>query len=228
VTVRVLEVFDSLQGEGVWSGTPMTFVRLTGCNAPGLGLACVRWCDTAESWDSLGGVDLTVVEVAAQVRLPRVCLTGGEPLLQAAEVAEFVAVVHERGLRVHLETNGTLPLFSGAYDGQSGHAGDGGSGRAGDPGDACRPDWVTVSPKPPFYGVAAEWNGLIDELKFVVDGAFLPGPAEDLGRRHPNAVVCLQPEAGEGKAGVRRAVDTVLAHPEWRLSLQEHKMLGLR
>ena len=48
-TVRVLEIFDSLQGEGYWTGTPMTFVRLAGCNASGLRLACTRWCDTRES-----------------------------------------------------------------------------------------------------------------------------------------------------------------------------------
>jgi 7-carboxy-7-deazaguanine synthase len=210
--VRVLEIFDSLQGEGVWAGVPMTFVRLAGCNAPESGLACVGWCDTPESWDPHGGVDLSVTEVAAQVRLPRVCLTGGEPLLQAREVAALVRALHERGIRVHLETNGTLPLSADQT-------------RAG---VADAPDWATVSPKPPRYMVAAAWAGRIDELKFVVDADFSPAIAEDLGRRYMQAAVCLQPEAGEGEAGVRRAVAAVLAHPEWRLSLQSHKVLGLR
>ena len=44
--MRIIEIFDSLQGEGVWTGTPMTFVRLAGCNAPEEALDCVRWCDT--------------------------------------------------------------------------------------------------------------------------------------------------------------------------------------
>lgn len=215
--VRVIEIFDSLQGEGVWTGTPMTFVRLAGCNAPQLGLACKNWCDTAESWDAVGGVDLSVAAVAAQVRLPRVCLTGGEPLLQAVEAAMLIEVLHERGLRVHLETNGTLPLAPAA-----------GRDAALRGRDVTTPDWVAVSPKPPRYQVASEWAALIDEFKFVVDADFAPRVAEDLGRRYPRAVVCLQPEAGEGPAGVRRAVDLVLAHPEWRLSLQSHKMLGLR
>lgn len=224
--MRVLEIFDSLQGEGVWSGTPMTFVRLAGCNAPSLGLACVRWCDTTESWDPLGGGDLTVAEVAMQVRLRRVCVTGGEPLAQAADVASLVELLHERGVRVHLETNGTLPPQFAAVGVPlcDPAPGVGAVGRD----DDRAPDWVVVSPKPPLYRVAPEWAGRVDELKFVVDDAFAPSCAEDLARRHPRAVVCLQPEAGEGEAGMRRASAAVLAHPEWRLSLQVHKMLGLR
>ncbi len=41
MTLVVAEIFDSLQGEGFWSGVPMTFVRLAGCNAPALGLECM-------------------------------------------------------------------------------------------------------------------------------------------------------------------------------------------
>ena len=147
--MRVLEIFDSLQGEGVWTGTPMTFVRLAGCNAPALGLACVRWCDTPDSWDAVGGVELSVAEVAAQVRLPRVCLTGGEPLMQPVELAELIEVLHEQGRRVHLETNGTLPPALAA-----------GGAEAPDCRKGATPDWVAVSPKPPHYGVAREWDGV--------------------------------------------------------------------
>ena len=50
MTLRVLEIFDSIQGEGHWTGTPMTFVRLAGCNAVELGLDCAHWCDTSGSW----------------------------------------------------------------------------------------------------------------------------------------------------------------------------------
>src|SRR5680860_472968 len=84
-----MEIFPSLQGEGVWAGTPMTFVRLAGCNAPEEGLACVEWCDTRESWagfSDVGAAELSSEQVARQVDLPRVCFTGGEPLLQAVEV----------------------------------------------------------------------------------------------------------------------------------------------
>ena len=66
--MRVLEIFDSLQGEGYWSGVATTFVRLAGCNAPGLGLGCVRWCDTPDSWDPRAGEDLEAGEILDRVR----------------------------------------------------------------------------------------------------------------------------------------------------------------
>jgi 7-carboxy-7-deazaguanine synthase len=203
--MRVLEVFDSLQGEGVWTGMPMTFVRLAGCNGPEEALGCVRWCDTPSSWDPSAGWETTVMEVASQVRLPRVCITGGEPLLQAEDVAALVQVLHERAVRVHLETNGTLPLA---------------------PGEA--PDWVTASPKPPAYQIHSALGPGVDEIKLVADAAFAPETAETLSHLHPRAQVCIQPEASEGEDAVRRAVTAVMSHPEWRLSLQTHKVLGIR
>ncbi len=76
-TLRVTEVFFSLQGESTWSGWPCVFVRLTGCN-----LRC-RWCDTAYAFE--GGRSMTVDAILSEVeRYPcrRVEITGGEPLLQ--------------------------------------------------------------------------------------------------------------------------------------------------
>lgn len=203
--MRIMEIFDSVQGEGVWAGTPMTFVRLAGCNALELGLECVSWCDTSDSWSIEGGVDMPPAAVAAAVRLPRVCVTGGEPLLQPRAFGELLSLLHASGRRVHLETNGTLGLPPGV-----------------------RPDWVVVSPKPPRYSVASGMSGSIDEIKFVVDGTFDEEPVRKLARAHPQAVVCLQPEWSDVEAMGRRAVETVLAHPEWRLSLQLHKVLGVR
>jgi 7-carboxy-7-deazaguanine synthase len=208
-TLRVIEMFDSLQGEGYWTGVPMTFVRLAGCNAPGLGLACTRWCDTAESWDSAAGEQLDPQELVRRIRLPRACLTGGEPLLQLDSVREFVAESHRCAIRVHLETNGTLDPFDGF-------------------------DWATVSPKPPGYLIAPGWQGLVDELKLVVDDHLDAATAERLAAQHPGAIVSIQPEHGHGSdAGARqgtvdRAVALVMDHPEWRLSMQTHKLLGIR
>ena len=203
--MRVLEIFDSIQGEGTWAGVPMTFVRLAGCNGPLWGLGCSVWCDTRGSWDLTGGDDLQVTEVAARVTMPRVCVTGGEPMLQGAEVAELAALLWPRGVRVHLETNGTLPP---------------------PPGPTL--DWVTVSPKPPEYRVAPGFAGRVHELKVVVDGDFRVEIAERLAAAHPGAAMCLQPEAGGGPETTSAAVSAVLAHPSWRLSVQLHVLLGLR
>jgi 7-carboxy-7-deazaguanine synthase len=217
--LRVIEIFDSLQGEGYWTGTPMTFVRLAGCNAPDLGLDCVRWCDTAGSWDPLEGELLSVAAIVERVNLPRLCLTGGEPLLQAEGVAELVAEAHRCGLRVHLETNGTLAP-PGAAPGSD----------AGKSDDDDSFDWTVVSPKPPTYVVTPEWEGLMDELKLVMDEGMDAATAERLASEHRGAIVSVQPqwESGAGGASRDRAVRLVLEHPDWRLSLQTHKFLGIR
>jgi 7-carboxy-7-deazaguanine synthase len=208
-SLRIVEIFDSLQGEGYWTGVPMTFVRLAGCNAPDLGLWCCRWCDTPKSWDPAGGVEIDVLHILDRLWLPRLCLTGGEPLLQVDSAAELVIAAHGRGVRVHLETNGTIdpgPLLGAAVSGFG---------------------WSTVSPKPPDYLIAAGWKGLVDEIKLVADAGLDAGTAELLAEAHPGAIICIQPEAGAGAESVERAVALVMSHPEWRLSLQTHKMLGL-
>ncbi len=206
--MRVLEIFHSLQGEGVWAGTPMTFVRFAGCNAPLVGLGCLDWCDTSSSWDPEAGDELSVADVLDRVGgggLLRVCLTGGEPLLQGEEFAELVLLLQLEGRTVHVETNGTLAM----------------------PG-VVRPDWVTVSPKPPEYGVAEGLHGVVDELKFVVGAGFQAGAAETLAAVYPTAEVCLQPEYSGFETNVDTAIEAVMAHPTWRLSLQIHRVLHLR
>jgi 7-carboxy-7-deazaguanine synthase len=225
VTLRVLEIFESLQGEGYWSGTPMTFVRLAGCNAPDLDLGCVQWCDTREGWNPDFGEDLEVSEVILQVRLPRVCLTGGEPLLQKEGVARLAADARGLGMRLHLETNGTIDPPSGLSMAD---------GRAF--------DWATVSPKPPDYLVARGWLGHVDELRLVVDDHLTTAIDERLAAAHPEAVVFLQPvwdvsvadgrregaALGPSWVATQRAMALAMDHPEWRLSLQMHKFLGIR
>lgn len=210
--MRVVEIFPSLQGEGVWAGTPMTFVRLEGCNAPEEGLACVEWCDTREAWAGSAGTrveELTAEQVADQVDLPRACFTGGEPLLQYAEVGRAVQLLRSSGVSIHVETNGTIaPCGEGEEQ-------------------PIPFTWSTVSPKPPEYRVAEGWEGAVDELKFVVDNHFSCDAVFALERRFPQAAVCLQPEAGGGRAAVAEAVELVQDHPRWRLSLQLHKILGL-
>ena len=74
----------------------MTFVRLAGCNAPALGLECVSWCDTPGSWDPAAGRPMDLGEILEQAHFPRLCLTGGEPLLQLEGVAELVEAAERR------------------------------------------------------------------------------------------------------------------------------------
>jgi 7-carboxy-7-deazaguanine synthase len=100
--LQLSEVFYSIQGEGLWTGTPATFVRLAGCN-----LAC-DFCDTDYStklFTSVAGVVDMVREAGGAC--PMVVLTGGEPLAQA-ETRALIEALRRDGRRVHIESNGTI------------------------------------------------------------------------------------------------------------------------
>jgi organic radical activating enzyme len=113
------EIFASLQGEGRSAGKPTAFVRLSRCN-----LACV-WCDTAYTWRFEGDnrphrddaafdraanqITLSEEDVAARIAAlgqPRLVITGGEPLLQGAALAQMVALLPD--MQIEIETNGTV------------------------------------------------------------------------------------------------------------------------
>ncbi|MFY9801360.1 MAG: radical SAM protein [Methanoregula sp.] len=101
--MKIAEIFRSLQGEGKNQGRPCLFIRLAGCN-----LHC-RWCDTA--YAQTGGTEMsvdTVLEHAGHSNPPYICITGGEPLLQADELEELLIRVHRRGTAIDIETNGTI------------------------------------------------------------------------------------------------------------------------
>jgi len=94
---RVVEIFDSIQGEGIQIGMPMTFVRLAGCN-----LKC-KWCDTKYAWKD--GKKMSTMDIVTKVNKEWVCITGGEPLLQ--DLTDLVETLKwSRWLTI--ETNGTI------------------------------------------------------------------------------------------------------------------------
>ena len=101
MTFSVIEIFDSLEGEGKRAGLPASFVRLPGCN-----LRC-SYCDTAHAWE--GGTPMTVDEIIARLNpcYKRVTLTGGEPLL-AEGAAMLVDRMLDAGYEVNIETNGSV------------------------------------------------------------------------------------------------------------------------
>jgi len=108
-TLEVIEIFESLQGEGPSVGQPALFLRLAGCN-----LGC-QWCDTAYAWDwtrfdRKAAKRMVVSDLAAQVRdLPgrRLVVTGGEPLIQQKSVSALLAAIEAERF-VEVETNGTV------------------------------------------------------------------------------------------------------------------------
>jgi 7-carboxy-7-deazaguanine synthase len=103
-TLRITEIFRSLQGEGDSVGFPTVFVRLTGCP-----LRC-QYCDTAYAFT--GGKSMAVDDILATVasfNTKHVCVTGGEPLAQA-NCAALLARLCDAGYRVSLETSGAMSL----------------------------------------------------------------------------------------------------------------------
>lgn len=203
--LRVSEIFASLQGESTTVGVPTVFVRLTGCP-----LRC-RWCDTTYAFR--GGERLTIDEILARVSdlgLPEVCVTGGEPLAQAA-CRELLATLADAGHRVSLETSGAL-LIAGL-----------------DPRVRCVMDL-----KAPGSGEADKnlWDNLDhlrphDEVKFVLAGRADYDWAKDVLERHGlarRATVLFSPVAGE--LAPSTLADWIVADRlPVRFQLQLHKIL---
>jgi len=199
-TLLINEIFCSIQGEGHFTGIPSVFIRTSGCN-----LRC-PFCDTQHQQ----GTPTSVADIVdrAQSYAPRhAVLTGGEPSLQPA-LPQLVDALHKAGFFVQVETNGTRPLPPTI-------------------------DWVTCSPKfSEQLAPSAESLPVVitnpHELKVVFMGQDLT--ACEL-MFHPQ-VWSLQPcDMGEGKRNrelLEATVEYVLSHPHWRLSLQTHKLIGVR
>jgi 7-carboxy-7-deazaguanine synthase len=101
--MKIVEIFRSLQGEGKNQGRACLFIRLAGCN-----LHC-RWCDTA--YAQTGGIEMsvdTILEHTRRLKPQYVCITGGEPLLQADELEQLLVQLHMQGIMIDIETNGTI------------------------------------------------------------------------------------------------------------------------
>ena len=201
---KVNEIFYSLQGEGFWTGTPMVFVRLSGCN-----LRC-SFCDTNHSEFRL--MDVSAIMDAVTKADPdgcgHVCITGGEPLLQLG--TDLIDALHRFYYSVHVETNGTRLVPPGV-------------------------DWVTLSPKEDVRYVGPAAKVVLreaQEVKLVFDGTLSPERLEHWAQ-FPAKWHFLQPcDTGDSarNAAINRAtVDYIKRHSgTWRLSLQTHKLLGIR
>ncbi|GJG87503.1 7-carboxy-7-deazaguanine synthase [Gemmatimonadetes bacterium T265] len=221
----VKEIFYTLQGEGANAGRAAVFCRFSGCNlwtgreADRCKAVCT-FCDTdfvgvgpdggrfadapalaaavADRWHAGTGADPATARDGGVT--PLVVCTGGEPLLQLDATA--VDALHAVGFEVAVETNGTQPAPPGL-------------------------DWVCVSPKAgaPLRLAAG------DELKLVYPQAEHTAQPEcfaALAFRY----FWLQPMDGPDRAVVAAntaaAVAYCLAHPQWRLSVQTHKVTGIR
>jgi len=209
----VKEIFYTLQGEGFHAGRPAVFCRFAGCNLwTGRDVdrhrAICKFCDTDfVGTGPDGGRFATAVALADRVealwpRVPpessRFVVCTGGEPLLQLDTP-LIDAFHAAGFEVAVETNGTQDAPPGI-------------------------DWTCVSPK--ANAALRLVNG--DELKLVfpqVEPDARPERFEHLAFRH----FFLQPMDGPHLTeNTRRAIEYCLTHPRWRLSLQTHKLLGLR
>jgi 7-carboxy-7-deazaguanine synthase len=213
----VKEIYYTLQGEGAQSGRAAVFCRFSGCNLwtgkdADRATAVCKFCDTDfVGFDGPGGGRFRDANSLADAvsnewhkrtsshtrkTRPLVVCTGGEPLLQVD--AALIGALHERGLEVGVETNGTQLAPVGL-------------------------DWICVSPKASAPLRLTSGN----ELKLVFPQAEAdarPDRFEELEFQH----FFLQPMDGaRATENTRLALEYCLDHPQWRLSLQTHKFIGI-
>lgn len=201
--MRVNNIFYSLQGEGRNTGRAAAFIRFAGCN-----LRC-SFCDTEfESYREMSNEEI-MAEVEAfspqtSAIKPLIVLTGGEPTLQVDEA--FVDFLHQYGYEVAMESNGTRPAPRNL-------------------------DWLTVSPKNRGARYEVQGARVPDEIKLVFDEqtdpeAILPS---EISCHAP--LLYLQPcdtgDSSRNKIITQACVEYIKAHPQWRLSIQTHKLIDI-
>jgi 7-carboxy-7-deazaguanine synthase len=104
LSLKVNEIFYSIQGESSYTGLPCVFVRLSGCN-----LRC-SYCDTVYAYDEGCEMELKdILDKVGNYNCRLIEITGGEPLLQK-ETPELIRRLLDSGCKVLLETNGSLDI----------------------------------------------------------------------------------------------------------------------
>ncbi|RUO31346.1 7-carboxy-7-deazaguanine synthase QueE [Aliidiomarina sanyensis] len=218
----VNELFETIQGEGVFTGQPAIFLRLQGCP-----VGC-PWCDTQHTW-TLQPSDQTsageiLVKTSADTRYAvqssndivntfkqrgftakHVVITGGEPCMY--DLRPLAEVLEEAGYRLQIETSGTFEIRTSDNT------------------------WVTVSPKlemPGGLDVLASAMRRANEVKHPIAMEKHIEALDELLIRcpvKPETIIALQPISQRPRA-TELAIKTCIAR-NWRLSVQMHKYLAI-
>jgi 7-carboxy-7-deazaguanine synthase (Cx14CxxC type) len=212
VSYSVKEIFYTLQGEGGQAGMPAVFCRFAGCNlwsgreADRASAVC-RFCDTdfVGTDGTLGGKYADADGLAARIETqwPEGAACSRLTVLTGGEPllqvdTRLIDALHARGFRIAVESNGTIAAPRGI-------------------------DWLCISPKAGAPWVQREGK----ELKVVWPQSGLD--LEQLGNVGRFTHRFLQPMDGPDRvANVALCIETCLRHPQWRLSLQTHKLTGIR
>ena len=221
VKYKINELFETIQGEGAFTGQPSIFIRFQGCP-----VAC-SWCDTKHTWDinledevnaqamltkkeeSQSWSALTVTDVLAVIaeqgyQAKHIVITGGEPAM--VDLLPLCDALEQQGLSCQLETSGTFEIQVS---------------------DKC---WVTVSPKVNMKGGYKILNSAMlraNEIKHPVATEQHVDDLKALLIEHKitDTQVYLQPISQKERA-TALAIKTCIEN-NWRLSVQVHKYLGI-
>ncbi|MDU6411342.1 MAG: 7-carboxy-7-deazaguanine synthase QueE [Yersiniaceae bacterium] len=216
------EMFQTLQGEGYFTGVPAIFIRLQGCP-----VGC-SWCDTKHTWDKLADREVALDEILVKTTetdawgaattedllavierngytARHIVITGGEPCIH--DLGPLTLLLEKSGFTCQIETSGTHDV-------------------------RCSPNtWVTVSPKVNMRGgmeVLDQALKRADEIKHpVARERDIEALDALLARLHDDKyrVVALQPISQKEDA-TRLCIETCIAR-NWRLSMQTHKYLNI-
>lgn len=219
---KINEVFETIQGEGVFTGVPAIFVRLQVCP-----VGCA-WCDTKQTWTAepedfaslddimakkadsplwtkLDAEGVVKLLVAKGYTAKHVVITGGEPCIY--NLIPLTQALEEAGFRCQIETSGTSEI------------------------QATATTWVTVSPKINMKAKLPVLSSALeraDEIKHPV------GTAKDIEQLDalldgvalkPDVSIALQPISQKPRA-TELCVETCIER-NWRLSIQTHKYLAI-
>ncbi len=196
----IMEIFYTLQGEGKFQGQAACFIRIAGCD-----VGCT-WCDIKESWNekkyplhTLSTIIQTSINITP---LPNriAVITGGEPLLYNLE--HLTTQLKQHQFKTHIETSGSKDI-TGIWD------------------------WICISPKkfkPPLPSTLSQAN----ELKIII---YHPSDftwAEKYAMQvKTNCQLYLQPEWSKKEQMIPLMINYIKTHPQWKLSMQIHKYIGI-
>ena len=219
---KVNELFQTIQGEGFYTGLPAIFVRLQGCD-----VGCA-WCDTKNTWDIDPDKQTSLAElsdhsdqsscwaeVSAQGIIDEikrlgysanlVVITGGEPCM--ADLRELTQLLQANDFVTQIETSGTYPILT---DQQT---------------------WVTLSPKVAMRGGKEVLQSALERANEIKHPVAREKDIEQLDKllaqldSIEDKVICLQPISQ--KASATDLCSRVCIERNWRLSVQVHKYLGI-
>lgn len=218
---KVNEIFETIQGEGNYTGTPAIFLRLQGCP-----VGC-SWCDTKHTWEIPLDLQIPLVDTTRKTadsehwantdaaailalfvergyRARHVVITGGEPCMY--DLTALCELLHQHGYSTQIETSGTFAIL------------------------APKETWVTVSPKVNMRGGYQVLTSCLERANEIKHPVAMDKHVQELKELLVDIdvsakLIYLQPISQKAKA-TKLAIEACMAN-NWRLSVQVHKYLGI-